>query len=184
MPVGNDYDFIDYGLFQDFVLIESAGPPKRVHWRLETASKPVFGEIDTVKIDKPVKFSLSSPTPGAEIYYTLDGSQPDNSSKRYFKPVTLQKSATVKAISFKEGFRVSPVTERNFYIVDKNNGLEYQYYEGEWEKLPEFEKLEVAGRGRTYDFNISGIERRQAKFAVEFNGYLKIENGGCRSRAI
>lgn len=36
------------------------------------------------------------------IYYTLDGSEPDSSSTRYERPFPLERSATIKAISYNE----------------------------------------------------------------------------------
>ncbi len=39
-------------------------------------------------------------TPGAEIHYTLDGSEPGKSAERYDGPIRLTESATVKAKSF------------------------------------------------------------------------------------
>ncbi len=69
--------------------------------------------------------------------------------------------------------------QRNYYILDKEkNGLEYRYYEGSWQKLPDFQSLTEIRKGHVYDFNLDSFERRSAKFAVEFNGYLKIEKKG------
>ena len=82
------------------------------------------------------------------------------------------------ALSFKKGLLSSPVVQRNFYIISERNGIEYSYYEGNWENIPDFESLTEISKGRIYDFNLSGFERRPSNFAVEFRGYLKIELGG------
>ena len=47
--------------------------------------------------------TLSSPTPGAAIRYTLDGTPPDETSPRYEKPLVLTGTATVKARAFVPG---------------------------------------------------------------------------------
>ncbi|EKX49245.1 hypothetical protein GUITHDRAFT_104774 [Guillardia theta CCMP2712] len=53
--------------------------------------------------------SISSATPGAEIYYTLDGSVPTEQSSRYTVPISLFSSARVSAIAFSPGVLASPV---------------------------------------------------------------------------
>ena len=39
----------------------------------------------------------------AQIYYSLDGSEPSVHSKKYAKPFDVRKSVTIKAASFKDG---------------------------------------------------------------------------------
>jgi len=179
MPSGNEYDFIDYGLFKDYILIESDGPPKKVYWKIEYVAKPQFGSKDSISFKSNIEVSLSSPTEEAEIRYTLDGSEPNKSSTLYTKPIKLDKSTNVKMQSFKSDAVPSSVVQRNFYILDKEkNGLEFRYYEGNWDKLPDFNSLTEVRKGHIYDFNLNSFERRSAKFAVEFTGYLKIEEKG------
>ncbi|HEY0047787.1 MAG TPA: GH92 family glycosyl hydrolase [Pyrinomonadaceae bacterium] len=59
--------------------------------------------------------ALKTTAPKTRIFYTLDGSDPDAKSKLYEKPFTIDKTATVKAVSvFPKGGR-SPVAEARFY---------------------------------------------------------------------
>ena len=179
LPSGNDYDFIEYGLFKDFVVLESDGPPQKVYWRIVQSERPIFDQTNFINFTSPFTVSISTQTDGAEIRYTLDGSKPDENSNLYIKPLRLNKSITVNAKSFHEGMVPSKVVQRNFYFIDKEkNGIKYNYYEGDWQKLPEFNSLDVIRNGKIYDFNLNGFERRAAKFAVEFIGYIKIEYDG------
>ncbi|VAX19915.1 hypothetical protein MNBD_IGNAVI01-1523, partial [hydrothermal vent metagenome] len=179
MPPGNDYDFVDYGLFKDFVLIESDGPPQKVYWKIEYVAMPEFGSMDTISFNSPVTVTLSAPTDSAEIRYTLDSSEPNRSSNLYTSPIVLEQSTLIKVRSFKEGMIESPVVHRNFYIIDKDkNGLDFRYFEGNWQELPDFKLSTEIRKGHVYDFDLGGIEKRPAHFAVEFIGYLKIEQPG------
>jgi hypothetical protein len=60
-----------------------------------------------------VTVTLATPTPGAEIFYTTDGSDPTPSSYLYGGPLTLTESATLKAKAFVAG-EESAVTTAGF----------------------------------------------------------------------
>ncbi|MRN55418.1 5'-nucleotidase C-terminal domain-containing protein [Paenibacillus monticola] len=47
--------------------------------------------------------SLSSPTVGAGIYYTLDGTEPTSASTLYSSPILVNQDVTIKAIAVAEG---------------------------------------------------------------------------------
>ena len=48
-----------------------------------------------------LKIELSCP--GSKIFYTLDGSRPDKTSKVFSKPIHIQKSTVLRAIAYKNG---------------------------------------------------------------------------------
>ena len=58
-------------------------------------------EIDTTR--KQLLVGLTSELPNLEIHYTTDGSEPNNLSPYYDSPVLIDKTTTLKAISFSEG---------------------------------------------------------------------------------
>ena len=64
----------------------------------------------------PVLVRLASPTRGAVLRYTLDGSEPSAGSKEYFGPVSLRATTTVRARAFKAGSADSPVSSATFTI--------------------------------------------------------------------
>ena len=64
-----------------------------------------------------VSVALTSNTAGAEIRYTLNGSDPTESSPRYDQPFTLTKSVTVKARAFKSGLKTSAVSVARFTLT-------------------------------------------------------------------
>lgn len=60
--------------------------------------------------------TLSSATPGAALYYTLDGSVPTSSSTRYSSAFTLSNSATLNVLGLKDGLNTSPISSASFTI--------------------------------------------------------------------
>lgn len=60
--------------------------------------------------------SISTTTPGASIYYTLDGSTPTTSSPLYSSALSISASTTVKAIAAASGFSASTVSTAVYTI--------------------------------------------------------------------
>lgn len=54
---------------------------------------------------------LSTITAGADIFYTIDGSQPDNTKTYYNTPITITNDMTLKAIAIKTGYYDSDILE-------------------------------------------------------------------------
>lgn len=178
-PAGSDYDTIDYGLFRDFVLLEYSGPEQRVYWRNYKTAAPAFIGSQTIFPGREAVIQIENRSPGAEIRYTLDGSDPSAGSQIYSGPIKIDRSATVKARSFKEGEIESDVIQRTIYLVDKQkNGINYEYYEGGWEDIPDFSPLTPKETGRVFQIGFEGINRRHEAFAIRFTGFLQIDANG------
>jgi len=64
--------------------------------------------------------SLSSLIPGASIFYTLDDSDPTQSSTLYTGPITLQSSATIKARAFMDDLFPSEISTAVFHLAPVN----------------------------------------------------------------
>lgn len=60
--------------------------------------------------------TLSTAVKGAEIKYTLDGSEPTEDSPTYTAPFTITKSTIVKAITYRKGMILSDPTESSIII--------------------------------------------------------------------
>jgi hypothetical protein len=67
--------------------------------------------------------TISTPTSGATIYYTLDGSAPTTSSTVYSSPVTLSSSTTLKAIATAPGYSTSAVGSANYTFGSPSNSI-------------------------------------------------------------
>ena len=86
-----------------------AGPAESV----PTVATPVISPGGGTYTDA-VTVTLTTATPGAEIYYTLDGTTPGGNSTVYSDPFTLEESAVVKATAFLDGYQNSVVTSADF----------------------------------------------------------------------
>jgi len=61
--------------------------------------------------------------------------------------------------------------------LDLVPGLQYAYYEGEWESLPKFDKLTPTAVGDAEDFDIN-LARRKDHFALHFEGTIHLPIDG------
>jgi predicted alpha/beta superfamily hydrolase len=124
-----------------------------------------------------------------DVYYTTDGSEPDTSSKRAPQMIEIAGPATVtvkwigqnkKYITSSKGHfelsKVWPALQDTINI--KPGGVRYSYYEGKWEKLPDFTKLEANKTGiADSSFGLDKLPAR-SNFGCVFEGYLKINMDG------
>jgi mono/diheme cytochrome c family protein len=55
--------------------------------------------------------------------------------------------------------------------------MKFAYYEGTWDLLPDFSKLQARARGETADFDLT-VALRPHNFALTYEGYLKIVREG------
>ncbi len=69
----------------------------------------------------PISISMTCAEKGAEICYTLDGSEPTEKSKKYTKPLIINQSCKVKAKAFKNGMVSSFVALRQFNRLNIKN---------------------------------------------------------------
>ena len=65
-----------------------------------------------------INVSISTSTEGATIYYTLDGSDPSESSAEYTAPIEISETTTVKAIAYKDGMNPSNIATSEYAIED------------------------------------------------------------------
>lgn len=66
--------------------------------------------------------TISCPTEGAAIYYTLDGSTPSAQSTLYANPITINQSCVLKAIAIKDG-ESSAIATANYVMYIANDGV-------------------------------------------------------------
>ncbi|MGA1465260.1 MAG: chitobiase/beta-hexosaminidase C-terminal domain-containing protein, partial [Balneolaceae bacterium] len=80
------------------------------------AEAPVVSPDAGTYVDE-VEVTLSTPTEGASIFYTLDGSDPTVESSQYEGALVLTESTTVKAIAGGVGFVTSDIVEAVYEVL-------------------------------------------------------------------
>jgi alpha-mannosidase len=135
-----------------------------------------------------INFEVSCPIPGAQIHYTIDGSEPTRLSPCYEGPVTVTQSSVVKSRAFADGAedefinevafeRLEPVEAVEVEVGDLSPGLQGGYYEGVWGALPEFESLDAQRRYVAATPVIPEFAREE-DYGLVFTGYVRIAQGG------
>ncbi len=161
---------------------EDTAPAQPLYDRITAAYVKPHGGL---YID-PVTVNLTTDLEGAEIVYTLDGSEPTASSSHYTSPFELDHSAVVAARVVGRGVLHDRVTRANFTITeprtpedppDVMRGLEYRYYEGDWEKLPNFDTLTPVTSGTIAGFNLTP-RARDDRYALTLTGFVGIPREG------
>lgn len=79
-------------------------------------SVPAGSFLDTQSVE------LSCSTEGATIYYTTDGSTPDNTSNQYSSAISVSSTTTIKAIAYK-GSSYSNVAEATYTLLTPYESL-------------------------------------------------------------
>ena len=57
-------------------------------------------------------------------------------------------------------------------------GLYYQYFEGNWEGLPDFSELDCKKQGTTQGFTVGDIAVKKDYFGMRFSGFIEIPEDG------
>jgi alpha-L-rhamnosidase len=141
---------------------------------------PYISPSDTNSNQSEISISIQSANPNSKIYYTLDGSIPTEKSTLYSKPFILKKSATVKAIEQMQGYPNSLISTRNIELYNSEvNDWRYSYYEGNWNKLPNFKSIKPVKNGIIAELSLSKIKQNKEDYwAAVLNSNLMIEKDG------
>ena len=142
-------------------------------------SIPVIDPPDSILFSPDsVLVNLRQYSKEAEIRYTLNGSEPEANSKLYTQPFILSNSAVIKAKVFRNNENGFTKTNRIVFIDSLKNGLNYKYYIGNWQKLPDFTKLKPESSGKVYNISLNEFPELDNKFGIQFFGDIEINVEG------
>ncbi|MBQ9948953.1 MAG: chitobiase/beta-hexosaminidase C-terminal domain-containing protein, partial [Oscillospiraceae bacterium] len=89
---------------------------------LDDTAKPVISPADGTEFSSYQKITISCDTADAEIFYTLNGSQPTEDSVRYTGEFSIGEPCTVKAIAIKRGMNPSKTVSATFKKLGYDGG--------------------------------------------------------------
>jgi alpha-L-fucosidase len=160
---------------------------------LDVEGKPDVATMPRIQADSDIfvdslSVSCSTTRENAQLRYTLDGSDPVATSPVASGPIKVNRTSTLATRAFRNGRSVSPIARRSFTKVSpipaiatgaKTPGMMYLYFEGDWDRVPNFYGMKPAGMGVAPSFDRSQRPAaRQDRFGFRYHGYIRIPRDG------
>ena len=82
---------------------------------IPAVADPVFS-VPAGTVEPNTSLEITCATEGATIYYTTDGTDPDETSTEYTSAIVINRSMTVKAVAMKEDFKNSKTISRAYHV--------------------------------------------------------------------
>ena len=166
--------------------------------------QPIYRPIEPVEIGPAqnvftdtLDVVMTSATPGVEIRYTLDQSDPTPHDPLYTGPLKLTGSAVIKARAYRPGVTANPpdtsstlatpVSRATFTksglvasvkVAKIGPGLQSRYFEGDWKRLwlylDELQPVHISTATNLF----AGVKPRDQYYAYEYTGFLQIPTNG------
>ncbi len=89
-------------------------------WNVVPTEAPTASIESGSVVKSGTKIFLSSATPGASIFYTLDGTEPTAESRQYVDGIVIDRDMTVKAMAVKKGYKESEVAVFEYSIINES----------------------------------------------------------------
>jgi len=133
-----------------------------------------------------LRVSLYTDRKNISIRYTINGREPCLESPDYKGPFYIYKTVTIKARCFRSGQPVSSISAKNLKKVSplksknvfvKHNGVNYSYFEGGWDSIPDFSSLRPIRQGSLNNFSIDN-RLKDDNFGFVFKSLIKIPKTG------
>jgi hypothetical protein len=176
-------------------LVLEMGPEPNKQWAANS-DHPQINDVESI-VTTPYIFEtgrlfldeqtvkLACNTKGAEIYYTIDGSEPGKNSSLYTQPFVVNKTTTVKMRAFlgeKSSLPASPeikkaVMTKPVQPGEVEPGLNYSYYHGFFRMVNDFAESTPVKSGVVPTFS-TDVREKEQYFGFQFNGFLKIPEDG------
>ena len=85
----------------------------------QRVSKPL-ASVEGGIFTTPFTVNLTTTTPDASIFYTIDGKEPDSTDQRYVTPLSISNNTTLRVKAYAQGLKASSVLTHT-YLFDANH---------------------------------------------------------------
>ncbi|MGE5702045.1 MAG: PQQ-binding-like beta-propeller repeat protein [Clostridia bacterium] len=99
------------GMIDSEIMSESYSVPPAPQQAAKPTASPAGGPVAP-----GTTVTLTTQTPDADIYYTIDGSTPDRTSTLYTDPIRVDGNVTIKAIAVKDGMINSEIMSESYSV--------------------------------------------------------------------
>lgn len=160
------------------IILDIVGSPMIFEAPVINSTFKYFTESISIEIRKKEEKS--------DIRYTTDGSIPTAKSLLYSGPIKILDSSTVVACCFMDGTPISDTSSQIFtkikplqgqQITGLAPGLKYNYYEGEWNKIPDYNILKPVKQGVAENFDLAAKADNE-RFSIDYQGFINVEEEG------
>ncbi|MBI5914183.1 MAG: alpha-L-fucosidase [Bacteroidetes bacterium] len=140
-----------------------------------------------------MKVKLVDEGGNADIRYTLDGTAPTAKSSVYKEPIAINETTIITARSYRSDKPISGTFQRTFWKKEPQPasglttfapGLQYLYFEGLWEKMPDFDRMKSLKTSSVKNFDRSAKNKLGEQFGFEFRGFIKVPEDGIYTFSI
>lgn len=149
---------------------------------------PEINTVQRIFLDKKDVGFLPSQIQGVRIRYTLDGSEPLETSTLYTGPITIGQTSTIKARSFFPDGQKSAVKTWTLEKVKPKPGVDFfrqpdpqlkvQYFEGGGNVLADFKNLKAIRESLVNSIDLAPAKNRESAFALTYTGYIAVPKTG------
>ncbi len=151
----------------------------------DISNPPVILTDHAIFVDSAIVMTTSD-RENVEIKYTVDGTVPDHNSPEANSSITIKQTTMFAARCFREGNPVSNTSYLQITKVEPSSALEINnsipglicnYYEGEWDSLPDFSEITPVFTKEVINFDLSS--RLQTDYyGFQFTGLINIPANG------
>ncbi len=121
------------------------------------------------------------------VRFTLDGSDPGESSPAVTGPIDISSSVILKARQYSSGGGSSAIREEPFHRAEykppatpgeTSPGLAFSSYEGAWDRLPDFDSVRAINHGVVSTVELSSVSSLKTHWGAVFTGFLNVPTDG------
>ncbi len=144
------------------------------------ASSTVISPINkTTFLGDIIITNISCKNEDAIIRYTMDGSEPNDTSPIYNKPLEISENTVIRSQAFVENYKPSVMSASHYDFIDPDkNGIFWNLYQGEFKNIPDFNGITSTSNGTSFKLELEEVDHPQQNFAIQFKSFIKIEKDG------